>query len=99
MSPEQMSDRLHEWRRDSERATGSIWSRRVVCVEPDGPRRTWVLYDGSRQVGHVRMRATPTPYTVSRVPAWGPPHTEMLSVDEWTVEASDRTRAMLGLDA
>lgn len=96
MTPDEMSERLAVWACRCDLCCHD--SRRVVCLEPDGPRRTWVLYEGGRQVGHVRIRATPTPYTVSRVPAWGPPHTEIVSVDEWTVEASDRTRAMLGLE-
>lgn len=87
MSPEQMAERLAEWVDHA-----SVWpnnhDRRVVCVEPEGPRRTWCLWEGSKQAGLVRMRNLGA---------------EDMERDdcapEWTVEASDRTRAMLGLGA
>lgn len=87
MSPDEMSERLAAWTRVL--WGDGRWVRRVVCVEPDGPRRTWVLTQGGRQVGHVRMRSR---WCRCRNPL-------CFDVVEWTVEASDRTRAMLGLEA
>lgn len=81
MTPDEMAERLHEWKRDSERATWSMWARRVDYVEPEGERRTWVLSEGGRQVGLVRLRL------------WQGAEGQR----EWLYEASDRTRAMLGL--
>lgn len=85
MTPDEMSDRLAAWACRCDLCCHD--SRRVVCLEPDGPRRTWVLYESGRQVGLVRMRgvgaSSGRPYGGARA--------------EWTVEASDRTRAMLGL--
>lgn len=96
MTPEQMSERLAAWVAEADEpcvctvACVHTVTRRVVCVEPEGPRRTWVLTEGGRQVGHARvrlgtMRATPV----------GAAYSVGLT---WTVEASDRTREMLGLD-
>lgn len=150
MTPDEMSERLAAWvnvdsaQRHAEflrgLPTNPHGTRRVVCVEPDGPRRTWVLYEGGRQVGLVRLRAEPgkrprpvagldgprgrfwchlcctfTDQTV-RWP-WGfhkqhgclecEQWLEPVRINEderigneppaWTWEASDRTRAMLGL--
>lgn len=81
MTPDEMSDRLAAWVEH-----GGVWpnnyDRRVDYVEPDGPRRTWVLWQGGRQVGLVRLRF------------WQGAEGQR----EWLYEASDRTRAMLGLD-
>lgn len=75
----------------SSASVASAWTgRRVVCVEPDGPRRTWVLYEGGRQVGHARLRLD-----TMRAEPVGSAYSVGLT---WTVEASDRTRAMLGLE-
>lgn len=107
MSPDEMSERLAAWEAHCEECRGlglppcgDGW-RRVVCVEPEGPRRTWVLHEGGRQVGHVRMRATPVAHRVgvNSALSCGPVRTEIVSVDMWTWEASDRTREMLGLEA
>ena len=54
MTPEHMAERLAEWVREE---WGDGPPRRVDCVEPESERRTWVLTEGSRQVGLVRMRA------------------------------------------
>lgn len=80
MTPERMTDRLAEWVRVLWR--DGRWVRRVDYVEDDGARRTWVLWEGGRQVGHVRLRF------------WQGAEGQR----EWLYEASDRTRAMLGLD-
>lgn len=62
MTPEQMAERLAAWEREPEswhdRGLDPV-TRRVVCLEPDGPRRTWALYEGGRQVGHARGRQSP----------------------------------------
>lgn len=50
MTPDDIARRCEEWTRDN-----SV-PKRVVCVEPDGPRRTWLLFEAGRQVGHVRGR-------------------------------------------
>ena len=103
MSPDEMSERLEAWARSPEswhdRGLDPV-TRRVVCVEEEGLRRTWVLFEGGRQVGHVRMRATPVAHkvTVSSALAWVPDRTEIRSVDKWTWEASQRTCEALGLD-
>lgn len=86
MTPEQMAERLAEWAAETRLVTfgGDPWpacERRVDCVEPEGPRRTWVLWQGGRQVGLVRLRF------------WQGAEGQR----EWLYEASDRTRAMLGL--
>jgi hypothetical protein len=49
MTPDEVAERLHEW---TDRGPG----RRVAYVEQDGPRRTWTLFEGPTQVGHVRLR-------------------------------------------
>lgn len=99
MTPDEMSERLAAWAATTRHiedcgggslAVHELEDRRVICVEPDGPRRTWCLWEGSRQVGHVRMRAD--------VIAWDPYGSPRLYGDRWTVEASDRTRRLLGLD-
>jgi hypothetical protein len=91
MSPDEMSEWLAEWAATrcgcreylTECAHCHHGLRRVVCVEHEGPRRTWLLYEGGRQVGHVRMK---------QVNGWSGDWW-------WTWEASDRTRTreMLGL--
>ena len=106
MSPDEMSERLEDWLHHCSDAKSvkdcpaCMGLRRVVCVEDDGPRRTWALFEGGRQVGHVRMRATPVAYRVgvSSALAWVPDRTEIRSVDKWTWEASQRTCEALGLD-
>ena len=60
--------------------------RRIVCVEDEGPRRTWTLHEGSRQVGLVRMRMEPR---------WEYGPTPSAA---WAWEASRRTREALGMD-
>lgn len=81
---EQMAERLAAW-------ADETWSpvRRVTCIESEGPRRTWVLYEGGRQVGLVRLRSASE---------WVGFGSDMEPYCEWTVEASDRTRQLLGLD-
>jgi hypothetical protein len=54
VSPDEMSERLAAWARVL--WGDGRWVRRVVCVEPEGPRRTFLLFTGGRQVGHVRGR-------------------------------------------
>lgn len=87
MTPDEMSDRLAAWERECTSAEnsadcpGCMRTRRVVCVEAEGQRRTWVLHEGGRQVGLVRLRL------------WQGAEGQR----EWLYEASDRTRAMLGL--
>jgi hypothetical protein len=99
MSPEQMSERLAEWAADREWECAV--TRRVVCVEPEGPRRTWLLYEGARQVGHVRMRCVAGEQAERE--ETGLVNTRWAQVvmrhAAWTWEASDRTREMLGLDS
>lgn len=58
MTPEQMSERLAAWERAC--PASHTRRRRVVCVEDEGPRRTWTLWDGAIQVGHVRGRQGPS---------------------------------------
>lgn len=94
MTPEEMTKRLAAWVAHCEECSGlglppcgDGW-RRVVCVESEGPRRTWTLWQGTRQVGHVRMRGVGA--------SSGRPYGGARAV--WTVEASDRTRLLLGLD-
>lgn len=83
MTPDEMSERLAAWARVL--WGDGRWVRRVICVEPEGPRRTWVLTEGGRQVGHVRLRAQGEyAFEAHDLP--------------WTWEVSDRTREMLGLD-
>jgi hypothetical protein len=72
MTPEDVAERLREWASDVD--CPDWWTRRVECVEPEGPRRTWLLWQDGRQVGHVRMRA----------PGVG----NFVIVPVWTVEAS-----------
>lgn len=79
MTPDEMAERLAEWVREE---WGDGPPRRADYVEPEGERRTWVLSEGSRQVGLVRLRL------------WQGAEGQR----EWLYEASDRTRAMLGLD-
>lgn len=99
MSPDEMGKRCMAWVLGDVAGPGDIdlsrvsvasgWTgRRVVCLEPDGPRRTWVLTEGGRQVGLVRLR---------NASEWVGFGSDMEPHCEWTVEASDRTRAMLGL--
>lgn len=105
MTPEQMSERLATWAATTRRiedcgggslAVHKLEDRHVVCLEPDGPRRTWALYEGGRQVGLVRMR-NPGAEDMERegcAPEWSE---RMMRATLWTWEASDRTRAMPGL--
>jgi hypothetical protein len=54
MTPEGVAERLREWARKI--VVPRKRTRRVAYVEQDGPRRTWTLFDGPTQVGHVRLR-------------------------------------------
>jgi hypothetical protein len=63
MTPDEVGERLREWAtwcdcHTHERQVCDVCQglRRVECVEPDGPRRTWILFEGPKQVGHVRGR-------------------------------------------
>lgn len=88
MTPDEMSKRLAAWAADREWQCAV--TRRVVYVEAEGPRRTWVLTEGGRQVGHVRGRELLMAMLMSG--------DEMMCVMTWAWEASDRTREMLRLD-
>ena len=58
MTPDEMSEQLRLWE-DGLIPVGS-WqdgrNRRVDYIEYEGPRRTWLLWEDGRQVGHVRLR-------------------------------------------
>lgn len=118
MTPDKMSDLLVSWVFCGDRFRGDQPSatRRVVCLEPDGPRRTWVLYEGGRQVGLVRVRNLAaeswerSAREAEESGAWDVVAFQDMRIAEccmdptdekwaspWTVEASDRTLAMLGL--
>lgn len=56
MSPEDVAERLHEWARMI--VVPRKRTRRVEYVEPEGPRRTWTLWQDGRQVGMVQGRVT-----------------------------------------
>jgi len=88
---------MAEW---LDRWTWPSTERRVTCVEPEGPRRTWVLTEGGRQCGHVRMRWLGTMTENVWTPANDGSHGVVKRSSDlgWTVEASDRARAALGLD-
>lgn len=109
-----MAERLTEWAADVD--SPSWWERRVDCVEPEGPRRTWALWEGGRQVGLVRLRNSAaeswerSAREAEESGAWDVVAFQDMRIAErcmdptdekwaapWTVEASDRTRATLGL--
>jgi len=56
VTPDDIAERLREWveRIDPSVAEFLHVTRRVELVENEGPRRTWTLYEGPTQVGHVR---------------------------------------------
>lgn len=63
MTPEDVADVLKEWVKDvprvPERPGSDVYRfvpRRAEYVEPEGPRRTWVLVEDGRQVGMVQGR-------------------------------------------
>jgi hypothetical protein len=91
MTPNEVAERLRVWA-----TSGGTWAestgftyyrRRVELVEHEGPRRTWLLFDGTKQVGHVRLR--------ERQPHGRP----NALVPEWHMETSRGiAREALGLD-
>jgi len=102
VTPEDVVERLARWvaSADATRAVLAEWHdtteahvehamprRRVELVENEGPRRTWTLYEGPTQVGHVRLR--------ERQPHGRP----SALVSEWHIETSRGiAREALGLD-
>lgn len=69
--------------------------RRVVCVEPDESRRTWLLFEGGRQVGHVRGR-NPAGEDMEREGAGTEWVARMMRSTRWTWEAANAGREVLG---
>lgn len=93
MTPDDIARRCEAWADNRPRIFPGgyerrVHLRRVVCVEPDGPRRCWVLYEGGRQVGHVRGRLRVIAALVS-----GP---VTMPVSDWTWEAANAGREVLG---
>lgn len=79
MTPDDIARRCEAW--------SAHTSRRAVCVEPDGERRTWILSEGGRQCGHVRGRYEQREYGYD---TW---------LYEWIWEAAGAGRDILGLPA
>lgn len=92
MTPEDVAKRCAEWADNRPRIFPGgyerrVHLRRVECAEPDGPRRCWVLFEGGRQVGHVRGRER-----IVATRSFG-------DQPFWTWEAANAGRDILGLPA